>query len=498
MSFYYQDEYKLILLQHKITLILETKFITMKKLCYALLACVSFISIISCSDDFDDNPKSKSVNDFIWKGLNQYYYWLEDSPDLADNRFSNNSEYETFLKSFTSPRALFNHLTIDDQIDRFSVLFSDYIVLEQALSGTQKNNGVDFELRYINGSSTDIFGWVRYILPNSDASGKNIYRGDIFYGVNGISLTVDNYRNLLSQDTYTLNLADYNNGIITPNGNSVTLSKQPFSENPVHLVKTFPSGNNNIGYLMYNGFFSQYEDELNAAFAYFQNENITHLILDLRYNSGGSVNTATRLASMVTGQFDNQVFAKQQWNYKLEDYLNSNDPEELLNRFTTSLGNGNTINSLNLNSIYILTSENTASASELIINGLKSYINVTQIGDVTVGKNVGSITLYDSPNFRKVNINPNHKYAMQPIVLKIANNDGFSDYTNGLNPDVTQIEDISDLGVLGEVSDPLLSTALNYIDANGRVIPQVPAVIFKSFKDRKALQPMGNEMYLER
>lgn len=467
----------------------------MRKLILAVIS-LSFLALFTnCADDYDDKPMQTSVNDFIWKGLNQYYYWLEDVPNLADNRFPSNAEYQAFIFSFDSPETLFSNLLVAPTIDKYSVIFSDYDALEQALSGTQKSNGVDYELRLKQGSTTEIFGWVRYILPNSDAATKPISRGAIFYAVNGIALTTSNYRDLLNQDNYTLNLADFNAGAITPNGNSVPLSKTNFSENPVYLKKVFNVGTKKIGYLMYNGFYSNYEAELNDAFSYFKNEEITHLILDFRYNSGGSVNTATRLASMITGQFNNQVFAKQQWNYKIENLITN--PEQLLNRFTNTIGNGAAINHLNLNSVYVLTSKRSASASELVINGLSSYINVIQIGDFTAGKNVGSITLYDSPTFRKQNVNPTHKYAMQPIVLKIANNDNFSDYTNGLNPDVDQLEDLGNLGILGETSDALLNTAINYINLNGRFMQRNPVQEFIHFEDSKSMRLLGNEMYLE-
>lgn len=466
----------------------------MKKFLIVLLIIFLSQSVVKCSDDFDDNISYGSINNFIWKGLNLYYFWLSDSPDLSDVRFSSNNDYENFIASFDSPEAIFDHLKVDPSIDRYSVIFSNYTELEQILNGNQKSNGVDYELRFKQGSSTELFGWVRYIQPNSDASTKNIQRGTIFYAVNGISLNTSNYINLLNQDNYTLNLAQFNNGVITPNGNSVNLTKTNYSENPVYLKKVFIRGNKKIGYLMYNGFFSSYETELNNAFGYFQNEGITHLVLDLRYNSGGSVNTATRLASMITGQFNNQIFAKQQWNYKIENLINN--PEQLLNRFTSSLANGNNINHLNLSKIYVLTSKRTASASELVINGLAPYIDVIQIGDVTAGKNVGSITLYDSPTFRKENVNPSHKYAMQPIVLKIANSNNFSAYTNGLTPSISQLEDIGNLGVLGEITDPLLNATLNYININGRFQQRNPEKIFTPFEDSKSLRLFGDEMYI--
>ncbi|WP_146193355.1 hypothetical protein [Flavobacterium sediminis] len=68
---------------------------------------------VSCSDDWDDNPQSASVNDFIWKGLNQYYYWLTDSPDLSDDRFASQTEYTQFLETFATPENVFDHLKLE-------------------------------------------------------------------------------------------------------------------------------------------------------------------------------------------------------------------------------------------------------------------------------------------------------------------------------------------------------------------------------------------------
>src|SRR5699024_8798321 len=81
------------------------------------------------------------------------------------------------------------------------------------------------------------------------------------------------------------------------------------------------------------------------------------------------------------------------------------------------------MNKLSLNRVYILTGFGTASASEMLINGLKPYIDVVLIGEQTIGKDVASITVYDSPPFyyTKKNINPNHKIALQPIVIRLFN-----------------------------------------------------------------------------
>ena len=469
----------------------------MKKSFSLLSLLVLLFVSFSCTNDDLAVPNELRVNDFVWKGMNQYYLWQADVPNLADNRFASQSSLNDFLAGYSDPTALFTDLRVSNTIDRFSVIFSDYTVLEGILSGNTLNNGVDYGLRYKTGSTTDIFGWVRYIIPNSDASTKDIQRGAIFYAVNGTPLTASNYQSLLSATTYTLNLADYDNGNITPNGQSVTLTKTQLSENPVYASNVFMQGTKKIGYLMYNGFYSQYENQLNTAFGQLKSENITHLVLDLRYNSGGSIDTATRLASLITGQFTGQVFAKQQWNAKLDAYWLQNNPSSLFNYFTTTTGSGSLLNSLNLNKVYILTSRSTASASELVINGLKPYINIIQIGDTTTGKNVGSVTLYDSPNFGKSGANPNHKYAMQPLVLKTINAAGFGDYQTGLVSTIQQTEDYGNMGIIGDANEPLLATAINEIITNGRISVRQPSKTFVYCSDSKAIEPLRNEMYVE-
>lgn len=469
----------------------------MKNILKSILLLFLLTMPLAC-EDIDDNavPSNLRINDFVWKGMNLYYLWQADVPNLDNNRFVNQDQLNTFLTDYSSPTALFNSLRVNNTVDRFSVIFPDYRVLEGILSGNTKNNGMDFGLRYKTGSTTDIFGWVRYIIPNSDASTKNIQRGVIFYAINGTPLTVDNYQSLLNSDTYSIDLADYANGNITPNGQSISLTKTNLSENPILLNTVVNQGNHKIGYLMYNGFYASYDNQLNTAFGQFQSENITDLVLDLRYNSGGSIRTAARLASMITGQFNGQLFAKEQWNAKAQAYYEDTNPGNLKNNFSNSIG-ATGINSLQLNKIYILTSKSTASASELIINCLKPYIDVVQIGDVTTGKNVGSITLYDSSTFTKSGVSGSHYYAMQPIVLKIVNKNGFGEYTEGLAPNYSLVENLGNLDVLGNTSEPLLSTAIGLITANGRMLQQNPNQMSRDFEDAKSMSPLRSEMYKE-
>lgn len=469
---------------------------------FLILLFLTAAVLFSCQDnDNDDSPSGSSnlkINDFIWKGLNLYYLWQADVPHLSDSKFATQSQLNTFLSKYNNPNNLFESL-LYRPTDRFSWIVDDYLELEGQLQGTTNNNGMEFGVSYKPNSSTEVIGWVRYIIPNSDAATKDIKRGDVFYAVNGIRLTKDNYAELLlgANNDYTLNMADINGGAFTPNGKSVSLTKTVLDENPILINKIIVSGSHKIGYLMYNGFYANYDTQLNNAFGTLKSEGITDLVLDLRYNGGGSVETATRLASMITGTFTGKVFAKEQWNDKIQSYFEANNPATLTNLFTDKIGT-TAINSVNMTKIYILTSNSTASASELIINGLKPYIQVVQIGDITRGKNVGSVTLYDSPTFGKDKRNPDHRYAMQPLVLKIVNAAGFGDYQTGLTPTFTLKESVSSLGTLGDTSEPLLSTAISKITGVTRTRQTAPGIELNYISDSKSANGIQNQMYLNK
>jgi len=226
-----------------------------------------------------------------------------------------------------------------------------------------------------------------------------------------------------------------------------------------------------VGYLVYNGFRSSYNDELNTAFATLKAEGVNELILDLRINGGGSVATSSYLASMIYANAGTDKFADLLFNSKHTNQSGSYDFQNTLNVYDengTKTGE-ETINRLNMvNSLYVLASGNTASASEMIINGLKPFIPVKVIGTTTYGKNVGSITLYDSASSdytREATASTAHKNAMQPIVFQIFNKLGESDYTQGFNPDIEVLEYQYWRNILpfGNENEVMLKTALDDI-----------------------------------
>ncbi len=428
-----------------------------KNLTLLLIVCASFIS---CFEDMDDKIQPASnldIQKFVYRGLNFFYLYKPESPKLADDAFPDGEALTNFLNRFDSPEALFENLKVRQ--DRFSRLFSDYNVIENALSGVSLSNGMEYGLVYYPDNSGNVFGYVRYVLPNTDAQTKGLRRGDLFTTVNDVQLNEGNYQELLAQNSYSIGLATYDGTAFHPTGNSVLLNKIQYDENPVYLSRTLDLNGQKIGYLMYNSFTRRYDHQLNDAFGNFKSQGITDLVLDLRYNGGGAVETATDLASMITGQFNGDIFYKEFWNPDRQDEYSHNG------LFDRSISDGTTINSLNLSRVYILTTSSSASASELVINGLNPYIDTRQVGDTTTGKFQASFLLYDAPapRFSKQEASPAHSYVMLPLVFKTANKAGKTDFVNGLYPNIALKENYFNLGDLGNPEEPLLAAALGEI-----------------------------------
>jgi carboxyl-terminal processing protease len=477
----------------------------------SLLSIILFITSCSKSDDNITEPNiNDDINYFIWKGMNAFYFWQKDVPNLANNRFSNLNELYTHFRDYSSPENSFNSLIYQKDIsDRFSWIVDDYVALENSFQGINQSTGMEFGLIRYNNNNKNVFGYVRYVIPNTDAASKGIMRGMIFNTINGTQITDSNYTNLLFSDASNLNVgfADYNNGSPLANGSTINLAKEQVFENPVAIAKVINEGPKKVGYLLYNQFSSSYDGQLNTAFNSFKTQGVNELIIDLRYNGGGSVRTATYLGSMITGQFNGELYSKEVWNDKVQAAVT---PDRFLNYFTDKINvtdqNGNialqeTINSLNFSKVYFIISGSTASASELVINSLRAYIDVKIVGTTTVGKQVGSITLYDSDNlFRDgENLNLEHSYAMQPVVLEISNKDDLNEsggFIPGITlPGVKLAEDYGNLGVLGERSDPLLSATLNYITTGTKGNFKNKIQNYSEIYNSKLATPASNNMY---
>ena len=345
-----------------------------------------------------------------------YYLWADQIP----SGLNPNTE--------SDPKVFFSKLLYKTD-DKWSYITNDYQSLTNSFQGISKSFGHHYKL-FKEQSSNKVFGVVEYVAPGSPADSAGIQRGDVFNAINDTPLDTINYVGLLfGTDSYKVGFADLTNGKAIPNGKSAELTAESLQEDPVFYRNVYEIGGEKIGYLVYNQFISGYNDELRNVFADFKAAGIKDLILDFRYNPGGSVNTAQIMASMIAPQSDvsqQKVFAKFIWNSTINASLVKNegaDSQNLVLKLLPAELTGN----LDLSRIYIIATGNTASASELIINALKPYMQVYTLGSNTVGKYTASITFHDDSR--------SYNWAIQPIVVKLANANNTSDYKDGFAPD---------------------------------------------------------------
>lgn len=429
---------------------------------WLFLVVILFISTFTaCREDdedlivpVDEKTEVNEVNSWIYETMKDIYFWSDEIP----GNISTSLDPADYFKALKNTN------------DRFSVIVGDYQELINSLSGVNTEAGYEFTLARVNGESEDVAAIVLYIKENSPAEDAGLLRGDIITHINGQKITTSNYRSKVKEikASHSIKYKRHNTASgsyeIQPDlsVNAVVLSENP---NFIHKVITSQTGKK-VGYFVYNFFSSgtngstQYDEETRRIFAEFKAAGVDEMILDLRYNSGGSLTSAVNLASLLGKNVDNnKIFSENIWNETYQEYIegSSNGDQILRRRFlnlTENIGN-----QLPSQKIYILTGSGTASASELIINGLMPYMDVHIIGEKTVGKNVGSIPVEDEEN-------KDNNYGLLPIVFKVYNSAGESNYSNGFLPQAEdQIKDLQlPLEPLGDVDEPLLARTMEIID----------------------------------
>ncbi len=452
----------------------------------------------SCFDKADDSyiAVDNEVLEFVWGGLNSWYFWQSEIPELSDKGFTSVVDRNSFINAFSGPQDLFEALQHPE--DRFSWIVDDYMELINSFQGVTKSSGFEFGLVHYQGQ---LFGYVEYVLPDSPADQAGLKRGDIFNEVDGTELTTDNYVPLLfGSEQFTLSLVNITDDQVIPLDDQVSITKVVLAENPILLSTVISYDDKKVGYLIYNQFINSYHGELNEVFSAFSSAGIDELVIDLRYNPGGFVETSALLASMIYGSANsNAIFSNLTYNSKHSEFNGVWKFTEVV-QITDQSGPTSTepMNRLTLDRVYVLTGTGTASASELLINGLEPYMEVRQIGSVTRGKNEGSITLYDAPLSDYTNreiANPSHRWAMQPIVFRLTNSEGFGDYADGLIPDIEidEYQYFTNLKPLGDPEEILLKTALEDMvgggttGRTGRTGPEVELIqesrVYGKFRD---------------
>ena len=413
------------------------------------------ITLFSCEYDPDkpDLPEEILIlNHWIWEGMNDVYLWAQQIPDLDPDYQEDPEEY-------------FYDLLYSG--DRNSWITDDSEELAAMFDGVELATGISARPGLI--TDTRVISIVEFVTPDSPAEDSAIKRGDIIIAINGQSLTADNYYPLYYQNPATFGFGEWNGSEVVPNGREVTLTAVELNQNPVVHSEVIDYIGKKVGYLVYTQFTSGAEDEwyeeLNGVFEEFRTAAVSDVVVDLRYNRGGSLDLSAYIASTLgsrTAMENEDIYVNLVWNdaynqfwkeYDLDDDGQpdgENSPQLVIKLPESELN-------MDMSTVYFLTTESTASASESLMIGLYPYSDVVQIGTTTYGKCYGSITVEDWAEPKR------HNWAMQPIVIKYSNADGFTDFVNGIDPNFLVEDDLLYAEPFGSIDDPLLAKALEEI-----------------------------------
>jgi carboxyl-terminal processing protease len=428
-----------------------------RSLLFLYIGIIAFsVVFFSCEDD-DPGPKITNeenayVNQWIQENMEFWYLWNNELPSNVDINLA--------------PEEYFEALLSDD--DRFSWIQENYEELLNSLKGVNTEAGYEFVLYRESSSSDNVIAQILYVKPSSPASSSGLMRGDIITHINSKQITTANYSDLLKEikTNHSITYKSIDAAAQTVGEpKTISLSTLEYSENPNFMSKVIQVDGRKVGYYIYNLFAAgpsegntTYDTQMDEVFTNFKSQGITDLVLDLRFNSGGSESSAKNLASLIgVGVNDSKVFARREYNADVEDEIKK-DPDLGTNFLTTKFATktANLGGMLTDGRVYVLTSSRTASASELVINALKPFMDVFIIGDVTYGKNVGSISLYEENDTKNT-------WGMQPIVVKVYNSLDQSDYGNGFSPNVLDKDNSIYIYPLGDTNEALLRHAIEQI-----------------------------------
>ncbi len=266
-----------------------------------------------------------------------------------------------------------------------------------------------------------------------------LFRGDQILEINGEAVT----NTLVSQASQNLNVSSTFTVLRDGSEINVTLTPSEYSFN-VSMGKIITQGSKKVGYLRFDSFTESSVAEFETIFSTFYNENIDELVIDLRYNGGGSVATASALLDNITNVYSGQRQMYLDWN---ANYQHNNT------NYTFEDADMQDGNELNIPRVFFLVTKNSASASEAVISALMPYLgadNIITIGDDTHGKPVGM-------NGKTYGLN---YYFL--INFFVRNNAGETTSFDGIPTTCTADDDLTHL--MGDENETMLKTALYYIE----------------------------------
>ncbi len=402
-----------------------------------LLVLILGISLISCGsqdrvhsgdivvneavviNDSFSNTFEQDEKDFLYNLFITEYYWSEYTP----------RPFNSVL--YTDPQTMINALTYKplDRWSYVSVGANSYGLYEQTTYGYGLYPRFD-----INGNFR-----ISLIDINSPADAAGFQRGDIIVTINGEVASQEVFEDAVGQKGKVTTFRINRNGIDI----YLSLTPQYFNYNVAqgNIIET--NLGKSVGYLRFDSFSDDATLEIESIFDKFYQNSIDTLVIDMRYNGGGYLNTASILLDKLVRDKDGSVQFRSLWN-------SDNSDKNTVNTFETDN------NSLDLKEILFLVTNDSASASETVINAMSASsleVSVALIGATTRGKPVGMIgRIYNDNIYYLIN-------------FKVENADGVSDYFNGLTVTCPAIDDIS--REMGDVNETMLKQALHYVDTGG-------------------------------
>jgi len=403
------------------------KIVSMLLLSFLLLACQDDKQnhgVISVNEQVCNDQTLK--NTALWDYMNDWYLWNETL------------DQSIILEDYSSIDALLDNIKENNPIDRYSLIMTKKEHDDMFVNAQSYGYGMSTGIDTLNDELI-----VRYVFNDSNAKAIGLNRGDSIIDIAGRNLS-----DALKDDNFILSefLQDIDQTQLvsftwqTSDGDIITkeMQQSTVTTNAVFATELIDSDIGKIGYLVYNSFIDPSHEELNQAFRYFNENNVAELIVDLRYNHGGTSTMSNQLATQIGG---NNVVG-QIYNAPTNNKNHQSDIEYFnLNGAT---------HHLNLSRVVFITTQESASGSEVLINSLKPYLDVKLVGQRTYGKPVGMLVAQLCDQFVFAITHHNH------------NADGFGDFFNGIPVDCAA-HDIA-LGDWGHSKDPMLNEALYLLE----------------------------------
>ncbi len=375
------------------------------------------------------------------------------------------------------------HDAAGNEVDRWTQMAPNYDSFVNLVNGVSPATfGMEMQLMYADERKAEVVATVLFTYDGGPARAAGLKRGDVIVQVNGVTMTPDNYADVLTEglaggESVSLTLKD---------GRRLSLAAAYMYENPVGQVRIFDCGGRKAGYLFYSSFTIESCNELISICRDFRNAGVTDLILDLRYNTGGYVLTEEVLASLIAPEASvraGELLSIDIYNDLVMEILAENGQQTrsyFQQDFDVEFEHGDhyRFNTAGANvgcqRVIALVGPNTASASEALLCVLKPYMPVYLIGTKTHGKfcggtvnssadyfkdaqESGTITAAEAKEVQKCMPNA----ALYLMVSRYADKNGVTlSMPDGMTPDVVLEDNPNDGAQLGDADETLLARAL--------------------------------------